>query len=109
MPLYKRNIAEKEKNHEKFKRLQLRRQNNEELKEEMLKNYGVGKDAFEKYSAMDEDALISELIKSVTASKADGSYDPRKMTAFINAVSPSLTPEQREKLNNVVRIINGGM
>lgn len=82
---------------------------NEELKEEMLKNYGVVKDAFEKYSSMDEDALISELIKNVAASKADGSYDPQKMTAFINAVSPSLTPEQREKLNNVIRIINGGM
>lgn len=82
---------------------------NEELKEEMLKNYGVGNDAFEKYSSMDEDALISELIKNVSASKADGSYDPQKMTAFINAVSPSLTPEQREKLNNVIRIINGGM
>ena len=75
---------------------------NEELKEEILKNYGVGKDAFEKYSSMDEDALISELIKNVAASKADGSYDPQKMTAFI-------TPEQREKLNNVIRIINGGM
>ena len=82
---------------------------NEELKEEILKNYGVGKDAFEKYSSMDEDALISELIKNVAASKADGSYDPQKMAAFINAVSPSLTPEQREKLNNVIRIINGGM
>ena len=82
---------------------------NEELKEEILKNYGVGKDAFEKYSSMDEDALISELIKNVAASKADGSYDPQKMTAFNNAVSPSLTPEQREKLNNVIRIINGGM
>ena len=37
---------------------------NEELKEEMLKNYGVGKDAFEKYSSMVSSATRSKMLEA---------------------------------------------
>ena len=76
--------------------------------EQLLKNCGIEEDALKKYSAMDEDALISELIKNVAAQKQNGTYNPEQMSAFINIMSPSLSPEQREKLTNLVKVINGG-
>ena len=76
--------------------------------EELLKSCGIEEDTLSMYSGMDEDALISELLKNVRASKENGSYNPQQMTAFINAMAPSLSPQQLEKLNNIVRLINGG-
>lgn len=73
--------------------------------EQTLKEFGLSGD-YEKYADMDEDGLIAELMKSVREAKANGTYDPEQMQAFIALASPSLSPEQREKLENVVRLIN---
>ncbi len=73
--------------------------------EQTLKEFGLSGD-YEKYAGMDEDGLIAELMKSVREAKANGTYDPAQMQAFIALASPSLSPEQREKLENVVRLIN---
>lgn len=73
--------------------------------EQTLKDFGLSGD-YEKYAAMDEDGLIDALMKSVREAKANGTYDPAQMQAFIALVSPSLSPKQREKLENVVRIMN---
>ncbi len=73
--------------------------------EQTLKDFGLSGD-YEKYAAMDEDGLIAELMKSVREAKANGTYDPAQMQAFIALASPSLSSEQREKLENVVRLIN---
>ncbi len=73
--------------------------------EQTLKEFGLSGD-YEKYAGMDEDGLIAELMKSVREAKANGTYDPEQMQAFIALASPSLSPEQREKLENVVRLIN---
>lgn len=73
--------------------------------EQTLKEFGLSGD-YEKYAGMDEDGLIAELVKSVREAKANGTYDPEQMQAFIALASPSLSPEQREKLENVVRLIN---
>jgi len=73
--------------------------------EQTLKEFGLSGD-YEKYAGMDEDGLIAELMKSVRKAKANGTYDPEQMQAFIALASPSLSPEQREKLENVVRLIN---
>ena len=73
--------------------------------EQTLKEFGLSGD-YEKYAGMDEDGLIAELMKSVREAKANGTYDPAQMQAFITLASPSLSPEQREKLENVVRLIN---
>lgn len=45
-------------------------------------------------------------MKNVRAAKANGTYDPEQMRTFIALASPSLTPEQREKMENVVRLMN---
>lgn len=73
--------------------------------EQTLKEFGLSGD-YEKYAGMNEDGLIAELMKSVREAKANGTYDPAQMQAFIALASPSLSPEQREKLENVVRLIN---
>ena len=73
--------------------------------EQTLKEFGLSGD-YEKYAGMDEDGLIAELMKSVREAKANGTYDPEQMQAFIALASPSLSPEQRENLENVVRLIN---
>ena len=73
--------------------------------EQTLKEFGLSGD-YEKYAGMDEDGLIAELMKSVREAKANGTYDPEQMQAFIALASPSLSPEQRAKLENVVRLIN---
>ncbi len=73
--------------------------------EQTLKEFGLSGD-YEKYAGMDEDGLIAELMKSVREAKANGTYNPEQMQAFIALASPSLSPEQREKLENVVRLIN---
>lgn len=73
--------------------------------EQTLKEFGLSGD-YEKYADMDEDGLIAELMKSVREAKANGTYNPEQMQAFIALASPSLSPEQREKLENVVRLIN---
>lgn len=73
--------------------------------EQTLKEFGLSGD-YEKYAGMDEDGLIAELMKSVREAKANGTYDPAQMQAFIALASPSLSPEQREKIENVVRLIN---
>ena len=75
--------------------------------EKILQSYGIEDENLKKYSAMDEDALIAELMKNVAASKRNGTYDPERMSAFIAMMSPSLSDSQREKLNNIVKIING--
>ena len=73
--------------------------------EQTLKEFGLSGD-YEKYADMDEDGLIAELMKSVREAKANGTYNPEQMQAFIALASPSLSPEQREKLENGVRLIN---
>lgn len=73
--------------------------------EQTLKEFGLSGD-YEKYAGMDEDGLIAELMKSVREAKSNGTYNPEQMQAFIALASPSLSPEQREKLENVVRLIN---
>ena len=73
--------------------------------EQTLKEFGLSGD-YEKYADMDEDGLIAELMKSVREAKANGTYDPEPLNAIIALASPSLSPEQREKLENVVRLIN---
>ena len=70
--------------------------------EQTLKEFGLSGD-YEKYAGMDEDGLIAELMKSVREAKANGTYDPAQMQAFIALASPSPSPEQREKPENVVR------
>ena len=63
-------------------------------------------DVLGKYSGMNEDELIEELMKSVARSKADGTYNADQMKNFVNLVAPHIGDEQRQKLNNIIQILN---
>ncbi|MDR0425684.1 MAG: hypothetical protein LBH24_00780 [Clostridiales bacterium] len=60
-----------------------------------------------KYGDMDEDALLNELVKSVTASKQNGTYDSEQMLNFMNTVAPYLNDAQKEKLAALISMIDG--
>lgn len=64
------------------------------------------KAAIGKYSGMNEDALIEELMKKVREGRADGSFDDAKLNEFVALVSPHLSAVQCEKLSALVAVIN---
>ncbi len=73
---------------------------------EMLKKCGVDDSAISRYSAMNDEQLIAELIKTVNRAKENGTYDSEQMKSFFSAAEPLLSIEQREKLANVIRILD---
>lgn len=56
----------------------------------------------EKYSAMDEASLMSELFKTANESRARGELDNKTLDDFYQKVSPLLTPEQRERMGELI-------
>lgn len=74
--------------------------------EEILKNFGIKNESAQKYAGLNEDELVEELIKSVRESKRNGTFNEAGMQAFVSAVSPRLSPEKREKLQNIIRVIS---
>lgn len=65
----------------------------------------VVKQAVNKYKDKDEPELVSELEKAVARAKADGSFDREAIDNFARLVSPYLSDEQREKLDNLIAVI----
>lgn len=56
----------------------------------------------EKYSAMDEASLMSELFKTANESRARGELDNKTLDDFYQKVSPLLTPEQKERMAELI-------
>ncbi len=65
----------------------------------------VVEQAVNKYKDKDELELVSELEKAVARAKADGSFDREAIDNFARLVSPYLSDEQREKLDNLIAVI----
>lgn len=80
--------------------------NNGNSTEEVLKNFGVNDAAARKYAGLSEDELADELIRSVKEAKRNGTFDASRMQAFVQMVSPRLTPEKREKLQSIIKVIS---
>jgi hypothetical protein len=68
----------------------------------------VVNDAVKKYGGMDEDALIKQLVGSVQTARENGTYDPKQMQSYAEMLSPHLSDAQKEKLKNIIEILNGG-
>jgi len=62
--------------------------------------------AMEKYGGMGEDALIQQLITQVATAKQNGTYNKTQMDMYIQMLSPHLSGTQKEKLHNVLRVID---
>ncbi|HPD02883.1 MAG TPA: hypothetical protein P5161_05495 [Eubacteriales bacterium] len=57
------------------------------------------------YQGKSEDELFSELKSRVAKGKADGSFKDKELDDFMEKVSPMLTPEQRERLKSIVKML----
>jgi len=76
-----------------------------DIPDEVMANPAFG-EAMAKYGGMGEDALIEQLLSQIRASKKAGTYNPAQTEGYVNMLSPHLSAAQREKLANIVRIIN---
>ena len=56
----------------------------------------------EKYSSMDEASLMGELFKTANESRARGELDNKTLDDFYQKVSPLLTPEQKERMAELI-------
>ncbi|MCL2861834.1 MAG: hypothetical protein FWE22_05440 [Firmicutes bacterium] len=63
-------------------------------------------EAFEKYSKLDEDGLINELVKKVRSQRENGTYDGEQMSASVEFLRPHLSQTQYEKLRNLITLLN---
>ena len=59
-----------------------------------------------KYNWMHENQLIDELMKKVKEQKQNGTFDVESIENFVKNVSPHLSNEQRQKLKNLITVIN---
>lgn len=77
-----------------------------------LKGYSAEKvkvmeqEALDKYKNMNEDALVDALMDNVRKSKADGTYNPDSLKEFAEMIAPHISPAKRERLENLIRLIN---
>lgn len=63
-------------------------------------------DVMGKYKGKNEDELVSELLKAVSAAKEDGSFSVQSLKEFYELVSPHLGELQRNKLADLIRVIS---
>lgn len=59
-------------------------------------------EAIEKYSAMTEQELMGELLKTAERGREDGELDNKMLDDIRSKVAPLLTPEQAGKLNDLI-------
>ena len=64
------------------------------------------REALDRYKNMNEDALVDALLDNVRKSKADGTYSASALRDFAQMMSPHLREDKRERLSNLIRLIN---
>ncbi|MCL2061749.1 MAG: hypothetical protein FWH03_03895 [Firmicutes bacterium] len=84
---------------------QLRNFNKRDIPDAVKESQGFS-DAMQKYGHMSEDALIESLLSQIRGSKKNGTYNPAQMEGYINMLKPHLGEAQREKLQNIIKVIN---
>ena len=79
--------------------------NEEELKQTKA-DYGDLVELFlNKYGSMDEDELISEMLKLVEQKKQQGNYDPDQLKMLARKVSPFLDDQQQAKMEELLKLL----
>lgn len=69
------------------------------------KSADTDKDLSRKYDGLSEDELMSELMRTASAAKADGSFSPEQLDEFVAFMSSSLDEQSLERLKALVRMI----
>ncbi|MDE7464060.1 MAG: hypothetical protein K2M48_03430 [Clostridiales bacterium] len=72
-----------------------------------LKNYKAADKTVDaaKYEGMSEGELMGELMKNVSAAKANGSFSADQLDDFARFVSPNLDERSRKKLTELINAI----
>ncbi|MBD5132203.1 MAG: hypothetical protein HDT28_06445 [Clostridiales bacterium] len=58
------------------------------------------------YAGKSESELMQALMQKVSASKRAGTFSPEQLEDFVRFVSPSLDEQSRNRLNELVNMIN---
>jgi hypothetical protein len=61
--------------------------------------------AMQKYAGLDENGLMNALLNQIRAAAQNGTYNAAQMQNYVAMLSPHLTDAQREKLRNVMTIV----
>ena len=75
---------------------------NKEVKQE---NFRDEKKVIEELSKKNESELMAELLSVANQKRNDGSLDNATLDSFKEKISPSLTDEQQQKLNNIINML----
>ena len=75
---------------------------NKEVKQE---NFSDEKKVIEELSKKNESELMAELLSVANQKRNDGSLDNATLDSFKEKISPSLTDEQQQKLNNIINML----
>ena len=75
---------------------------NKEVKQE---NFRDEKKVIEELSKKNERELMAELLSVANHKRNDGSLDNATLDSFKEKISPSLTDEQQQKLNNIINML----
>ncbi len=88
-----------------MKQLRGYNQNRENQIPDAVKDNPQFSNAMQKYGNLSEDALIGQLLEQIRAAQEQGTYNPAQMKQYVGMLSPYLSGAQREKLQNLVRVI----
>ena len=64
-------------------------------------------DLVKKYAGKSENELMQELLKNVARAKGNGTFSTEQLREFVEFVTPSLDDAARDRLNELVAIIEG--
>ena len=64
--------------------------------------YRQFEDARQKYGHMNENELLSELKRQIDEQKRSGSYSKERINAYVEALQPYLSDEQRKRLTDIL-------
>ncbi|MDR3021280.1 MAG: hypothetical protein LBU60_01170 [Clostridiales bacterium] len=62
--------------------------------------------SLQKYSNMNEEQLLDQLIKNIAMQKANGTFDKQRLMQFVTSVHTYMTPEQISKMQEIVDIMD---
>lgn len=81
-------------------------QSEKEAMEALKEKYGTQvEDLINKFQTMSEPELITELFKLINEKKQNGTFNPQEIDNIANIIYPLLTPEQRDKMKNLLLLI----
>lgn len=85
------NFEQKEKSSKKINEQDLKNKYEQKIKEDYMK-----------YSTYSEDELTNLLFKEVQRQKQQGTFDFERLKNAVEMLMPYITPEQKQKINNIL-------